>query len=105
VWQAAWVIPPEIATSAGSVEISITFYDVVDNKLAFSWNTAKFDGFLIGDGGQSVGEEFNDQYLPARDEILIVDVDSRSIKKPDNYKTVVCNYGEIGTSTIYFEIN
>jgi hypothetical protein len=87
------------------VEISISLYDVVDNKLAFSWNTAQFGEFLIGEGGQSVGEEINNQYLPAKDEVLIVDADNHSIKAPEGYNLVVCNYGEIGTSTLYFEVN
>jgi hypothetical protein len=48
----------------------------------------------------SVGSNF-----PAKDEILIVDKDTKSIIAPIGYNNVICNYGESDITEVYFLIS
>jgi hypothetical protein len=43
--------------------------------------------------------------FPAKDEILIIDKDTKNIIAPIGYNNVVCNYGESGLAEVYFLIN
>lgn len=99
-----WAIPPAMCTQAGTLEISIHFYDWEDkdNKqiIAYSWNTATYSGLTIGQSNRNIGADF-----PARDEILVVDRETRNITAPQGYKNTICNYGEVGVSSVYFQIN
>jgi hypothetical protein len=49
---------------------------------------------------ESVGFDF-----PAKDEILVIDRDTKNITAPIGYNNVICNYGEKGLSKVYFLIN
>lgn len=104
-WTATWEVPPEAMSQAGNLEVAISLYDIKDNKIAFSWNTASYKGFQIADSFIHVGQNLNGQNLPARDEILTVNVDTRQIVAPQGYKTTIANYGDIGVSKVYFAIN
>lgn len=95
-----WEVPAEACTQAGTVEISISIYDKVDNQVVFSWNTAKFTGLTIGNSMESVGFEF-----PPKDEILVIDRDTKAITAPVGYNNIICNYGEVGVTEIYFLVN
>lgn len=98
-----WEIPPEAFTEAGVLEISISLYDISEGKIAFSWNTPTFTGFTIGPAFTAIGEDtLTDIYVPAADEILSINDESRQIVMPVGYNNVFCNYGDIGTSTVYF---
>ena len=99
-----WVIPPAALTEAGVLEISITICDLVDGKIAFSWNTPIFSGFLVGSSQAEVGGRATVfTHYPAKDEVLFIDEDTRSIVAPKGYNPVIANYGDIGTSYVYFQ--
>lgn len=104
-WTAEWEVPPQAMTKAGKIEIAISLYDIKDNKIAFSWNTPSFSGFSIGESFIDVGTHWEENgYQPPKNEILTVNVDTKTIIMPRGYNTIVANYGDIDTSKIYFEV-
>ena len=104
-WSAEWEVPPEIMTQAGKIEMAISLYDIKDNKIAFSWNTPPFNGFSIGESFVEVGTYWEENgFQPPKNEILTINVDTKTIVMPRGYNTIVANYGDIGTSNVYFEV-
>lgn len=101
---ASWVVPPEVFTSAGVIEISISIYDIKNRKIAFSWNTPTFKGLSVGEAFSQVGEATATEYFPSKDEILFVNDETKTIVAPKGYNNVVCTYGEKNVSKIYFQI-
>ena len=96
-----WEVPPELCTQAGTVEISICHYDTDENKnVTYSWNTSRYTGLSIGKSMDSVGFSF-----PAKDEILVINSETRSIVAPLNYNNIICNYGDSGVASVYFLID
>lgn len=105
-----WEVPLEACTEAGSLQISISCYDRVKlesdtegtatGPIAFSWNTSEYTGLSIGKSMERVGF-----YMPAKDEILIVDKDTRNIVAPQNYNNIVGNFGESGVANVYFSVS
>ena len=98
-----WAVPPSMCTQAGTIEISVHFYDWQneDKKtIAYSWNTSTYSGLTIGQSNRNIGNDF-----PARDEILVIDKETRNIVAPQGYRNTICNYGEVGVSSVYFQIN
>ena len=95
-----WEVPADIMTAAGAIEIYISFYDKSDEHIAFAWNTASYSDLSVGQTMSSVGS-----YLPARDEILVLDEETRNIIAPTGYNNIVGNFGEAGVSNIYFLVN
>lgn len=95
-----WLVPAEACTQSGNVEISLSIYDKINNQIAFSWNTAKYAGLSIGGSIESVGENF-----PPKDEILIINRDTKAITAPAGYNNTICNYGEVGLTEIYFLVD
>lgn len=110
-WLATWEVPAEAMTMAGSVEIGVSISDFSkDNptKIAFSWNTPSFKGFSVGNTFSEVSEvlmEGGISLLPSKDEILVVDINSRNIVAPPKWNPILCSYGDIGVSNLFFEIN
>jgi hypothetical protein len=110
-WRAKWEVPPEAMTMAGIVEIGVSISDVVvDNnkeKVVFSWNTPSFNKFMVEESFNQTADVYdpNNVALPARNEILVVDVDNRSIVAPSGWSPTVCCYGDIGVSKLFFEVN
>ena len=110
-WRAKWEVPPEAMTMAGIVEIGISISDVViDNnkeKVIFSWNTPSFSKFVVKESFNQSADVYdpNNVTLPARNEILVVDADNRSIIAPSEWNPTVCCYGDIGVSKLFFEVN
>lgn len=101
---ASWVVPPEVFTSAGAIEISISIYDIKNGKIAFSWNTPTYKGLSVGEAFSKVGETINEELFPSKDEILFIDDETRAIVAPKGYNNVVCNFGDKYTSKIYFQV-
>lgn len=95
-----WEVPADIMAAAGAIEIYISFYDIVEGRLAFAWNTASYSGLSVGKTMGSVSS-----YRPARDEILVIDEETHNIIAPAGYNNIVGNFGEAGVSNIYFLIN
>lgn len=95
-----WEVPSDLMAAAGTIEIYISFYDKSGEHLAFAWNTAPYSGLSVGKTMASVGS-----YLPARDEILLIDEETHNIIAPVGYNNIVGNFGEVGVSNIYFLVN
>lgn len=106
-WTAQWQVPPEAMTASGVVEVSLSLYDAATEggAVSFAWNTPVFKGFSVGESLSSVSDVKSLSYLPAKDEILVVNVDSRAIVAPVGWNSVICSYGDIGVSQVFFEIN
>lgn len=104
-WLATWAVPPEMMTVAGNVEIAISIYDEQNDTIAFSWNTPSYRGFSIGASANSIADIYEINSLPARNEILFVNAETRKIESPVNWNPIICSYGDIGLSKIFFEIN
>jgi len=47
-------------------------------------------------------QSYGENYIPAKNEILIINTESRAIISPPGYNHIFCNYGDIGTSVVYF---
>jgi hypothetical protein len=95
-----WEVPADTCTQAGTIEISISIYDKIDNQIIFSWNTAKYTGLSIGKTIESVNFAF-----PPKDEILFINKDTKNIIAPTGYNNTICTYGDIGMTEVYFLIN
>ena len=104
-WTAAWNVPPEIMTTSGQVEIAISLYDKDGDLVAFSWNTPSFKGFSIGESFAEVADVFDGNNLPAQNEIIVVNIENRNLVVPVGYNPIICSYGDIGISKVFFEIN
>lgn len=104
-----WAVPPEAFSKSGVLEISISLYDLYNGKIAFAWNTPTFSGLSVGASMQEVGyknpNDIKARLSPARNEILLVDLERRNIIAPQGYNFTVANYGEVGVSTIHFQVN
>lgn len=101
-----WEVPSQAMTQAGNIEVAISYYDISDNgAIAFSWNTATFSGFKVGASFVHVGEYWDNGKMPAKNEILNVNTEGRQIIAPVNYNNNICNYGDIGTSKVFFAID
>ena len=112
-----WDVPPEAFTRSGVLQLSISLFDSDGGRLVFSWNTPQLSSLIVGETlnrvgdfmvEDSTGEDGNSTtekiYLPAKNEILTIDIDTRKIIAPTNYNRVVGNYGDSGTSIVYFQI-
>lgn len=95
-----WIVPPEVFLSAGNIEFSISLQDFKDEQLLFSWNTATCTSLTVASAMSSVGYSF-----PPKDEILVVDKETKNIIAPKGYNNIVCNYGDVGMASLYFLID
>lgn len=102
VFYARWEVPAEMCTQAGNIEISIAYYDknATTKAIIYSWNTSSYTNLSIGRSMDSVGFQF-----PAKNEILVINKETRAILAPSGYNNTVCNYGDIGVSTLYFLVD
>ena len=80
-----WAAPAEAFTRAGQLRFSISFFDLKDGKIAYSWNTADCSELSVGASLDSVGLQIKQEidgsgeYIPAKDEILVINADKRTI--------------------------
>ena len=100
----AWIVPSEVFSTAGTLEISISIFDLHDNKIAFAWNTPVFSEFSVGKSFSDIGEELIGFYTPAADEVLLIDEETKQIVAPIGYNNIIGNYGDADTSSVYFRI-
>lgn len=101
-----WEIPPEAFTQAGTLEISISLYDINDNndKIAFSWNTPVFTNFSVGSGSDEIPLKLVENvFFPSEYEILTV-TEHGQIVAPKGYNNTVARFGDKGISKVYFQI-
>jgi hypothetical protein len=106
-WTCQWEVPPEAMTQAGNLEVAIALYDISKNgKIAFAWNTPSYKGFTIGESFADIGLVLDDsETLPAADEILSINAETRMIVAPKGYNMTIANYGDIGITNVYFQVN
>lgn len=105
-WTASWAVPPELMTMAGKIEIAFSIYDEQNGKIAFSWNTPSFKEFSVGSTANQIADyKTSENSLPAKNEILNVNVETRNIEAPVNWNPVIASFGDIGLSKMFFEIN
>lgn len=108
-WKATWEVPPEAMTQAGTVEISISLYDIKENRIIFSWNTPTYSRLNIGESFSYVGVDWEeggeDEKFPAKDEILSVNTETRQIIAPRGYNATIANFGDVGISKVFFAID
>jgi hypothetical protein len=95
-----WEVPAELCTQAGQVEISLQIYDKSQDYIVFSWNTSVYRELSIGGSMDTVGLNF-----PPRDEILLIDKDTKQILSPAKYNNIICNYGDVGVANVYFLVD
>lgn len=106
----SWAAPAEAFTKAGQLRFSISLFDFStenSSQIAYSWNTAECSDLSVGASLETVGprgEEEESKYIPAKDEILIINTEKRTISAPAGYRHMICNYGDIDTSVVYFQI-
>ena len=103
----SWEVPAEAFTKSGNLTVSISIFDYLDGRVAFSWNTPTFTELRIGDTldsvGYHIGQERED-YLPPKNEILLINNETRKITAPTGYNNVFCNYGDVNTSVVFFQV-
>lgn len=105
-WLASWAVPPEAMIVAGKIEIAFSLYDEHNGKIAFSWNTPSFKEFSIGGTANQIADyKISDNSLPAKNEILNVNIENRNIEAPVNWNPTIASFGDIGLSKVFFEIN
>lgn len=97
-----WLVPPAAFVAAGNIEIAITFYDVLNGSLAFSWNTAVFSGFRVEKTLSQVGK-IPTNIAPAKNEILSINEETHSIVAPAGYNFTFSVYGSKNTAMIHFQ--
>lgn len=101
-----WEVPPEAFTKAGIIEFSISLYDLKGGKIVFSWNTSVCKELSVAASSEVIidfEEIENVVPLPNKNSILFVDEASRSIVAPMGYNNNFANYGDNGTSFVYFQ--
>lgn len=97
-----WIVPPAAFVVAGNIEVAITFYDILNGSLAFSWNTAAFSGFRVEKTLSQVGK-IPTNISPAKNEILYIDEENHNIVAPNGYNFIVSAYGNRKTTKVYFQ--
>lgn len=97
-----WIVPPAAFVAAGNIEVAITFYDILNGSLAFSWNTAAFSGFKVEKTLSQVGK-IPTNIAPAKNEILYIDEENHNIVAPNGYNFIVSTFGNRKTTKVYFQ--
>jgi hypothetical protein len=98
------LVPPELALKSGNLKISISIYDINEetNKILFAWHTAVLQSLNVASTSADISSGKNN--LPAKNEILFINTETRQIMAPQGYNNVIANYGDVNTSEIYFQI-
>lgn len=99
-----WTVPADTFAQAGQLEISISIYDLYNGEIAFAWNTASCSALSVAKTMNSVGQDLVNDSFPARDEILIVNDDTRQIIAPAGYNNVIAYQGDVGINEVHFLI-
>ena len=100
-WNVTWAVPIELMNKSGTIEIGISIYDSVGNQKVYSWNTATYKGFSIGEAFTEATQSFDDMSFPPQNKILNIITDTKQITMPSGYNNIIANYGDKGTK-VYF---
>ena len=103
-WCATWVVPIELMNKSGTIEIGISICDVVNNQKVFSWNTATYKGFSIGETFIDTTQSFDNLTFPTQNKILNIVTDTKQIIAPSGYNYTIANYGDKGVK-VYFSVD
>ena len=100
-----WIVPPAAFSHAGILDIAISIYDIIDNQLAFSWNTPTLSTLNVGKTLSNVGEapDFVELFSPAKNEILVVREETQSIVAPQGYNFTFTTFGNKNTDRVFFQ--
>lgn len=99
-FEVLWEIPPEACVAAGGLEIALRIRDSHEGEQGFVWNTASYSGLSVGKSMTSVSADF-----PPKDEILMIDRETKNIIAPQGYDNTICVCGDVGTANVYFLVN
>lgn len=95
----SWFVQPEAFTKSGKLQISLTLYDINEQgNTSFKWNTAVSSALMVKESMENF-----DVDAIAKDEILLIDSDTRRIIMPANYNSTIANYGDVGTTRVFFQ--
>lgn len=93
-----WVVPAAALTTAGTIKISLCFYDEDENgNTIYRWNSLPFSGLRVEQGMDEIGTE-----TVSVDEIIMVDLRSRQIRVPSALNREVGKVGETSLTTLRF---
>ena len=104
----AWYVPAEALAKAGTLEVSLSFYDLnEDGKVGFAWNTGTFSQLKIAPTMDTINSYpfTKEERIPNKDEILFINLEGRNIVAPKGFNTTVANFHEIGLASVYFQMN
>lgn len=104
----AWYVPAEALAKAGTLEVSLSFYDLNDDgKVGFAWNTGTFSQLKVASTMDTINSyPFAEGLrIPNKDEILFINLEGRNIVAPKGFNTTVANFHEIGLASVYFQMN
>jgi hypothetical protein len=90
---------------SGTLSLSIVLYDILNGKIAFSWNTPVCEQLTISASDWDVSLGTDDKlnnHLPSKNEILYIDLEKKTISAPPGFNFTIANYGDVGTSDVYF---
>lgn len=103
-WCATWVVPIELMNKSGTIEIGISICDIVNHQKVFSWNTATYKGFSIGETFIDTTQSFDNLTFPTQNKILNIVTDTKQIIAPSGYNYTIANYGDKGVK-VYFSVD
>ena len=68
-----WLVPVDVFSGAGTVKISLCFYDPLDNgTVVYRWNSLPYSGLTVGQGMDEISTE-----TISLDEIITLDMRTR----------------------------
>lgn len=96
VWQ--WIVPAESLTAAGTVKISLCFYDMDNSQnIVYRWNSLPYNGLTVGQGMDEIGTD-----IVSLDEIIMLDLRTRKISVPTALNKELGKEGESALTTLRF---
>ena len=93
-----WLVPVEVLAAAGTVKISLCFYDTDNNgHVIYRWNSLPYSNLTIEQGM----DEINTELVPL-DEIITLDMRTRQVSVPSSLNREVGKHGETSLTTLRF---
>ena len=92
-----WLVPVEVLAMAGSIKISLCFYDIHENSVVYRWNSLPYTGLTVAQGMDEISTE-----LVPLDEIITLDMRTRKIAVPSALNREVGKQGETVLTTLRF---
>ena len=91
-------MPAESLTAAGTVKISLCFYDIDDSQnIVYRWNSLPYNDLTVGQGMDEIGTD-----IVSLDEIIMLDLRTRKVSVPAALNREVGKEGESALTTLRF---